>query len=318
MNKIRKIELAIVIVVFVAFLAMWLNSRQNAYAQDFWYYSWGQHVTENSGYGENGVMPGSLGQGHDLALIVSRVLIPIGNFAIPAFFISFFCIASYFMLKKLVRFPEAIFITVPFSVFLLIISGAYFLFAQMLAMGLFFLAIGFYLRNPTTRDKKRWTYKYWTYNDLGMSICLILMSASHSWSALFYLGVFGVYLLIKDHRSLIHLLPAILLLATTAPSGFLGFLTVRTSVGQNLSYLVNVQLTENIILLPFLAWGAWRLIKSRIGLLFVAMAAVPLLTILFLWSPYWSYRVVTLIPINVFEAAGASGLLEYIARRGGV
>jgi len=305
-------------VVFFVSLATWLNSRQNAYAQDWWYYSHGYRITENSGYGENGVMPGSLGQGHDLALILSRVFIVGGNFMVPLFFMTFFIFSGWFLLKPLVRFPEVIFVVAPFSVFLLIISGAYFLFAQMLAMGFFFLAIGFYLRNPATRDKKRWTYKYWTYDDLGMSICLILMSASHSWSALFYLGVFGVYLIVKDHRSLIYLIPAILLLASTAPSGFLGFLTVQTSVGQNLSYLVNVQLTENIILLPFLAWGAWRLIKSRIGLLFAVVIAAPLVTIMLLWSPCWSYRVVTLIPINMLEASGVSGLLEYIARRGGV
>lgn len=321
MNKIRKVELVIVIVVFVCFLAIWLNSRNadKFYDMDWWYYAGNHGVWPGANFGPpNGVNPGSLGEGHDLALIISRLLVQIGNFALPAFFISFFIGSGYFMLKKLVRFPEAIFVVAPFSLVLLIMGGTYFLFAQMLAMGFFFLAIGFYLRNPTTRDKKRWTYKYWTYNDLGMSICLILMSASHSWSAFFYLCVFGIYLIAKDRWSLIYLVPAILLLASTAPTGFLDFLTVRTSVGQNLSYLVNVQLTENYILLPFLFYGAWRLVKSRIGLLFVVMVAAPLLTILFLWSPYWSYRVVTLIPINVFEAAGVSGLLEYIARRGGV
>jgi len=321
MHKARKIELIIVVVVFIAFLAIWLNSRQNAYAHDFWYYSWGQHVTENSGYGENGVMPGSFFQGHDLTLVVTRVLIPVGNFAVPAFFISFFCIAGWFMLKPLVRFPEAIFVVAPFSIVLLLISGTYFLFAQMLSMGFFFLAIGFYLRPPMwilMPSSSKFTAHDYDASKLVVMICLALMSISHSWSALFYLGAFGLYLIIKDRRFIAYIIPAILLLVATAPAGFLNFIAERSTIGSNFSYLVNVQLTENFILIPFLLYGAYRLMRSRVGLLFVIITLAPLATITVLWSPFWSYRVVTLIPILVFEAAGVSSLLEWIAKRGGV
>ena len=302
MNKLRKIILLMVIVTFIAFLAIWLNSRQNAYAHDFWYYSWGQHVTENSGYGENGVMPGSFGDGHDLALAISRVLIVGGNFMLPAFFISFFIGSGYFMLRKLVRFPESIFLVAPFSLVLLITSGSYFLFAQMLAMGFFFLAIGFYLR-----DRK-----------LPVAVCLMLMSVSHAWSAFFYLGCFGIYLLIRDRRFVLYLLPAVAIFLALMPDGMFNFLSTRTSVGSNLSYLVNVQLTENIILIPPLIYGIWILRRHKIGLLFGLIILFPLVSLAFLWSPFWSWRVVTLLPLNCFEAMGVSALLEYIARRGGV
>ena len=176
----------------------------------------------------------------------------------------------------------------------------------MLAMGFFFLAVGFYLREPTKRNK------------LAMMICLALMAASHTWSTLFYLGCFGLYLLIKDRKSLVYIIPAILLLVAMAPAGFLNFIAERSTIGSNFSYLVNVQLTENFILIPFLLYGAYRLMRSRVGLLFVIITLAPLATITVLWSSFWSYRVVTLIPILVFEAAGVSFLLEWIAKRGGV
>jgi len=308
MIKIRKLVLLIAIVVFIVFLVMWLSARSTKYDMDWWYYAGNHGVYPGANFGPpNGVVPGLLGQGHDLALIISRLLVQIGNFALPAFFISFFCFTGYFMLKPLCRFPESIFLAAPFSLVLLIMSGAYFLFAQMLSMSFFFISIGFYLREPAKRNK------------LATTICLALMATSHTWSSIFYLGAFGLYLLVKDRKFILYLLPAIAILLVLMPGGVFNFLSDKTSVGSNLSYLWNVQLTENLILIPFLFYGAWRLCrKPKIGLLFAIVIVAPLVTIMLLWSPYWSYRVVTLIPILLCEAAGVSVLLEYIARRGGV
>ena len=177
----------------------------------------------------------------------------------------------------------------------------------MLAMGFFFLAIGLYLREPTKRNK------------LLTMLCLLLMTASHTWSSIFYLGAFGLYLLVRNRRFILYLIPPGLLLLAIMPGNPFVFLDIKTSIGSGVDYIWNVQLVENYILIPFLFYGAWRLCrKPKIGLLFAIVIAAPLLTILLLWSPHWSWRVVTLIPINILEAAGVSGLLEYIARRGGV
>jgi len=306
MNKIRKIELAVVAVVFVCFLAMWLNSRNadKFYDMDWWYYAGNHGVWSGANFGPpNGVIPGELGQGHDLALIISRLLVQIGNFALPAFFISFFCVAGYFMLKQLVRFPEAIFVVAPFSLVLLIMSGAYFLFAQMTSMSFFFIAIGFYLRDPTKRNK------------LATMICLALMATSHFWSGIFYAGVFGLYLLIRNRKFIPYTLPALAVLLVLMPSGAFNFLSNKTSVGSGLSYIVNTQLTENIVLVPFLIFGVWMLRKHKIGLLFFMIIAFSLIPLIFLQSSYWGYRLISLMPLNIFEGIGLSGFLEWLARK---
>lgn len=95
-------------------------------------------------------------------------------------------------------------------------------------------------------------------------------------------------------------------------------MSVGTTVGSDLPYIWNVQLIENYLLLPFLVWGIWRIRKFKINLLFALIVLVPIIVITFLWSSHWSYRVILLIPINVFEAIGLSGLLEWITKKGGI
>jgi hypothetical protein len=307
MSTIRRVEIAVVLVIFCAFLAIWLSSRgQKDYDMDFWYYSNGHGVWQGANYGPpTGTSPGALGQGHDLALIFSWVLINGGNFMLPLFFIVFFCFACWFMLKPIVRFPEAIFVTIPFSLILLIMSNVYFLFAQLFAMSFFFIAIGFYLRG----------------RKIPTMLCLILMATSHFWSGFFYLGCFGIYLLIRDRKFILYLLPplaTLTVLALPMPWNPFEFLKSSTSIGSNVSYIWNVQLIENYILIPPMIYGAWRLRKQRIGLLFFITIAIPLIVVTCIWSSVWSWRMITLIPINVLEAIGVSGLLEYIAKRGGV
>lgn len=304
MLKIRKIEIAIVLIVFCAFLAIWLSSRGTKdYDMDFWYYAGNHGVFPGANFGPpTGVMPGLLGQGHDLSLILSRLLVQIGHFMIPLFFISFFVFSGWFLLKPLCRFPEAIFIVAPFSLVLLIMSNVYFIFAQMLAMGFAFISIGLYLRG----------------RKIPTMLCLVLMATSHFWSGIFYAGAFGLYLLVRDRKFIVYLLPSLVVLMVLMPAGAFNFLLNRTSFGSNLSYIWNVQLLENYILVPFVFYGAWRLRKHKIGLLFFVIIAFALVPLLFLQSQNWGYRLVTLIPILPCEAMGVSGLLEYIARRGGV
>lgn len=157
---------------------------------------------------------GGLGQGHDLTLIVLRpmyLVLPsfLRDAALPIFVNFMFVLSVYFMLKPFIRYPEWAFILAP-------ITPLATVYAQIFAISLFNLMLGFYFR---AKQKLEGLYR------LIALLFLVLIFLAHYWTGLFVAGIFVLYLLVFDRKSK-SLLPSILIagiffLFISQPIGFL-------------------------------------------------------------------------------------------------
>lgn len=178
---------------------------------------------------------GGLGEGHDLALLVSRPLALIGDTPLPIFFNFFFVLSVYFLIKPFVKHPEWAFILSP-------ITPLATVYAQIFAIGFFNFMLGFYFRNKEKIAKNAKKY----YDVILPPLFLILVFLAHYWTGLFVSGVFVLYLLAFNRKFWGTSLVSTILIAGSffllMPQG-IGFLT-QTPTVVPLGYMTTAQFSS--------------------------------------------------------------------------
>ena len=249
---------------------------------------------------------GQFGQGHDLALIVARPLyLLFGDLAIPVFFNFFFAFSVYFLIKPFVKTPE-------WAILLAPITPLTTVYAQIFAISIFNFGLGFYFRG---RKKIA-------------PLFFVLIFLAHYWTGLFVVGIFTLYVLAFDRKSIREsLLPSVLVagiffLFISQP---IGFLTQAPRTG---TY------TSMVFFFPFFnvylgLFGFFLLLTRGLSLFFLSFPGLYLLykkhrnffkvnLLLFfiplfiafvpLVSDYWNWRLFYFMPFLVLTSV----LMSYL------
>lgn len=245
---------------------------------------------------------GKLGEGHDLGLILARLLLPLGPPVVLLVFSYIFVVSAAAMISYFCALPELIFPLACFS-FSFAAYHVYFLLAQMLSLSLFMLGVALL-----------WRRRY-----LLAAVSLVASPYAHLWTGVFLLLLLSCYLAL-EHRQLgikwRHLLPAFGLVPLTAylrlkPWEWLKHTSLACSLTQAAFYSA---IWESPVFVLLAAVPMWKLRHRHPSVLFLLWLAVPLIILLLLWSPYWSYRLFTLIPWLPLSAAGCSHLVEEVVK----
>ncbi|MBA7602758.1 hypothetical protein ES703_09854 [subsurface metagenome] len=281
---------------------------------------------------------GQFGQGHDLALIVARPLyLLFGDLAIPVFFNFFFAFSVYFLIKPFVKTPE-------WAILLAPITPLTTVYAQIFAISLFNFMLGFYfrlklrenIRNTPAQMRKphkrrligKFAYKGYL-KELPIFGFLILVFLAHYWTGLFVAGIFALYVLAFDRKSLREsLLPTILIAGIFFffISQPIGFLTQAPGTGTYLSM---------IFFIPFLniylgLLGFFLLLTRGLSLFFLSFPGlyllykrhrdffkvnlllffIPLIAFAPFASDYWNWRLFYFMPFLALTSVLLSYLFE--------
>jgi hypothetical protein len=248
---------------------------------------------------------GTLGDGHDLTLLVTKPLSLVGNFTLPLFFNIFLAASIYFLLKAFprIKYPEWAFILAPITP----LASVY---AQIFAIALFNVALGFFFRNR---------FKL-------IPFLLFLTFLAHYWSGIVLAGVFITYLLLFDQSTEKHrwcLLPAMIILAAFSFSvmakdtSFLSQITGQVPAGGVTLMTITDFLylfTRGYIFVVFACLGAALLYieKYKKFLVLCAMLlTIPAIAMfMFSNSIYWNWRMAYFMPLATLTTVLMSWLHE--------
>lgn len=220
----------------------------------------------------------------------------LGEAALPIFVNFMFVLGVYFMLKPFIKYPEWAFILAP-------ITPLATVYAQIFAISFFNFMLGFYFRN---RKKIA-------------PLFLVLVFLAHYWTGLFVAGIFTLYVLAFDRKSLgVSLLPTVIITGSFflfMPQG-VGFLTQTPTVVPP-GYLTTagffVLLSRGLSFFFLSFFGLWRLwIKNRgffnINLI---LFLIPLFIVFVLpTSGYWDWRLLYFMPFLALVSVFMSYLFE--------
>lgn len=249
---------------------------------------------------------GVFGDGHDLTLLISKPLSVLGDFTLPLFFNFIFAFSIYFLLKSFpkIKYPEWAFLLAP-------ITPLASIYAQIFAIALFNIGLGFYFRNK---------HKL-------VPLFLVLVFLAHYWSGLFIAGIFILYLLLFDRNPQTRrwcLLPTMTII-----------LFFTSIFGKNLAFFSNIGdlkswsaagvvgmtvfdflklFSRNFVFFELAVVGACFLYIKKIKnflALNMLLFVVPLFTIVvFSNSIYWNWRMAYFMPLTVLTTVLFSWLRE--------
>lgn len=260
---------------------------------------------------ENGVMKdpdlnyyvvgGKFGTGHDLTIAISQPLARINIYLMPVFFFFVFTAGVYYLIGPVTRRPEWAFIIAPLTPLTTVL-------AQIFSVGLFWFALGAYLRFKICHENKYLWY---------ISTFLFLACLAHFWGGICMIAAFAFFVLIdKRPRLLILSAPALLVLVAVAlhmqftPAGMFTSEFMQYAPGEiptffslftrRMSFLVSAGL--GVVWLAL--YKQWSFLKLVIPLLLF-----PILLMLLL--PYdWVWRLFYFMPLLPLTSVGMSYVFE--------
>jgi len=250
---------------------------------------------------------GGFGEGHDLALLVSRPLALLGDTPLPIFFNFFFVLSVYFLIKPFVKHPEWAFILAP-------ITPLATVYAQVFAISFFNFMLGFYFRNKEKIAKN--TKKY--YGVILPTLFLFLAFFAHYWTGLFVAGIFTLYVLAFDRKSWkVSLLPTILITGAfflLMPQG-IGFLTQTPTVvppGYMTTAHFFILLSRGGSFFGFGFFGLYLLYRKHKDFfkLNLMLFILPLSIFVLPMSGYYDWRLLYFMPFLVLMSVLLSYLFE--------
>lgn len=239
---------------------------------------------------------GTFGDGHDLTLLVLRPMaMMMGDAPLPIFVNFMFVLSVYFMIKPFTKYPEWAFILAG-------ITPLATVYAQVFAISFFNFMLGLYFRN-----KKKFA-----------PLFLILVFLAHYWTGLFVAGIFALYILAFDRKSLkVALLPTIIITGIfffLMPQG-IGFLTQSPLVLPS-GYLTTTGffylLSRGFSFFGLAFFGLWRLYVTNRNFFKINLMLflIPLSIFVLPTSNYWDWRLFYFMPFLALVSILMSYLFE--------
>ena len=262
---------------------------------------------------ENGVMKdpdlnyyvvgGKFGTGHDLTIAISQPLAKVNIYLMPVFFFFVFTVGVYYLIGPVVKRPEWAFIIAPLTPLTTVL-------AQIFSVGLFWFALGAYLRfKNTTVYQKR-------YMAL-ITLFLFLACLAHFWGGICMIAAFGFFVLIdKRPKLLILAAPALVVLVVVAlhmqftPAGMFTKEFMQYAPGEIPTFFslftrqMSFLLSAGLGVVWLALYRQWSFLKLVIPLLIF-----PILLMLLL--PYdWVWRLFYFMPLLPLTSVVMSYIFE--------